>query len=182
MGGDSLALIFFPADTQQMLNVKKWPCMFLLKRILRREDDESLNIECWLVEISVPVTSIVVVALPAKARQCPLYQIQSIFEFTVLCIYKIALYHVETETRTSHLNFTVELLNQWHEQYILGEHNIFSTARSIRATVASVRKSDKGWRWTPSPVSCHRAWLFTPCHHHHHHCDHGHQYHAASPC
>ena len=92
--------------------------MFLLKRILRREDDQSLNIECWLVEISVPVTSIVVVALPAKARQCPLYQIQSIFEFTVLCIYikihkyKIALYHVETQTRTSHLNFTVELLNQ----------------------------------------------------------------------
>ena len=87
MGGDSLALIFFPADAQQMLNVKKWPCMFLLKRILRREDDESLNIECWLVEISVPVTSIVVVALPAKARHCPLYQIQSTFEFTVLCIY-----------------------------------------------------------------------------------------------
>ena len=61
--------------------------VFLLKRIFRREDYESLNIECWLVEISVPVTSIVVVALPAKARQCPLYQIQSVFEFTVLCIY-----------------------------------------------------------------------------------------------
>ena len=31
MGGDSLALIFFPADTQQMLNVKKWPsvCFFI---------------------------------------------------------------------------------------------------------------------------------------------------------
>ena len=92
------------------------------------------------------------------------------------------LHYIMTQTRTSHLNFTVELLNQWHEQYILREHNICSTARRIRATVASVRKSDKGWRWTPSPVSCHRAWLFTPCHHHHHHCDHGHQYHAASPC
>ena len=96
--------------------------------------------------------------------------------------YTITLYHVETQTPTSHLNFTVELFNQWHEQYILREHNICSTARRIRATVASVRKSDKGWRWTPSPVSCHRAWLFTPCHHHHYHYDHGHQYHAASPC